>query len=246
LFATCSSHAAISLIANQDIANNSTNYGTTYFTGVTVQAGDILVVAHSPNKNTTTNTITLSGIGSNTISSINSGSTGTTSAAWVFYSEISAAGTYDLVLDTSNSTKTVTQATSYFVLRPGAGEVLTIAATDASVAPTGSPVGSLALDFTMSPAVTDAYGIAAAAMNTSTFSGNPAGWTQEISGADKRRTFSNSDIDGASLSSTWTAAAPTDMALAGIVVSAIAVPEPGTLGLGLASLAGLSLRRRRK
>jgi hypothetical protein len=234
-----SAGATISLVSNQDIVGVGNNYSTIFFSSVTVQAGDVLVVAHSNNKNTSNNNIiTLSGVGANVISSVNSGSTGTTAAAWVFYSPITVAGTFDLTLDTSNTTKTVTQSTSYFVLRPGINELLTIASADTSVATTVLP-------FTMIPSVTDAYGIAAASMFTSTFSANPAGWTQEIDGSSKRRTLSNADIDGTSLNSIFSATASTDMALAGIVVAASTVPEPSSALLGLGTIAVGIMRRRR-
>ncbi len=80
------------------------------------------------------------------------------------------------------------------------------------------------LDFDLSPGVTNAYGIAAAAQSatTATFNSNPSGWTQEVNGNDKRRTLSNAAISGLSHTATFDATAATDMALAGIVVKAVA------------------------
>jgi arylsulfatase A-like enzyme len=210
----------ITVLSSSSISGNSTygSTGTLVFTNTAVQSGDIVVVAHGNNKNTSTNTISISGLGSNTIQSVNSGSSGTTSSAWVFYSSITAAGTYSVVLDTSNSTKSVAHATTLFVLRPINGGTLSIASTDGSVATSSSPATSLSLDFTMSPAVTTGYGIAAGAMNTSTFSGDPAGWSPLVSAASKRETWANNAINGSSLSVPFSATASTDMALAGIVV----------------------------
>jgi arylsulfatase A-like enzyme len=213
----------IEVVSKQNAATSAINYGTTYFSGVTVQAGDLVVVSHANNKNTSANTITLSGLGGNTIQSVNSGSSGTTSSAWVFHSLITQAGTFDFTLDTSNTTtKTVSQATTLFVLRPSTGAVLEVVSTDGSVVASGAT--ELALDFAMSPAVSNAYGIAAAAVNTSTLASNPAGWTQEVDGNLKRRTLSNADIDGSSHTATFSTAAASDIALAGIVVKVAAAP----------------------
>jgi hypothetical protein len=209
---------AITVATSLNISGSST-YGTNVaFTNITVQAGDIVVVAHANNKNTSANTITLSGLGGNTVASTNSGSSGTTSSAWVFYSSITAPGTYTLILDTSSATKSVTQVTSLFVLRHNNGGTLSVAATDGSVAGASPGVTSLNLDFAMIPAVTGAFGIAAGAMNTSTFSLNPAGWTQVQAAVSKRITWSNPAVSGSSASVPFGATTATDMVLAGIIV----------------------------
>lgn len=203
-------------------AASGIEYGTVFFSNVNVQAGDMVVIAHSPNKNTTTNTISVSGLGTNAIQSVNSGSTGTQSSAWVFYSSITdTAGPFNIVLNTTNATKTVSQGTTLFVLRPTNGGTLQVA---------GSPVGNaaassstLALGFTMSPAVSNALGLSAAATNGSFISGAPAGWNPEMAsgtGGTKRATYLNAAISGASHTASFTTSATTDIGLAGILVKA--------------------------
>lgn len=202
-------------------ATSGIAYGTAFFSNVSVQTGDVLVVAHANNKNTNGNTISLTGLGANVIQSVNSGSSGTTSSGWVFYSTITdAAGPFNLTLNTTNASTSVSQATTLFILRPSSG-TLSIAASHTAVSSASPGVSSLDLNFSMSPAVTTAYGIAAAAMNASTFTGVPGGWTGEVVAtvaAPKRMSLSNAAVSGASLGVPFAATAATDMALAGIVV----------------------------
>lgn len=212
------SSGVVQEITRINCASSGINYGAAFFTNISVQAGDVLVVAHAPNKNVTGNTISLTGLGSNAVQSVNSGSSGTTSAGWVFYSTITAAGTYSITLETSNAAKTVSQSTSLIVLRPSAGS-LAVCATDGSVI--ASAAISLALDFTMSPAVSHAYGVAAAAVNTDFVTGIPIGWTADKTsgtGGVKRGTYYHADITGSSHSATFTTTAASDISLAGIIV----------------------------
>jgi hypothetical protein len=206
--------ASITEVFKQPISGSGT-YGSIFFTGISLQPGDVLVIAHSNNKNTSANTITLSGLGSNPIQSINSGFTGTTSSAWVFTSAITQGGVYSLALDTSNSTKTVSHATSVVVLRPVNG-TLSVAASDTSVASSGAT--SLGLDLIPSVAVSGAYGVAAASMALSTINANPANWTQHADGNSKRRTLIQPSLSGAAFTPTLTAVAASDLALAGVVI----------------------------
>ena len=210
-------------ITRANCAASGIDYGSVFFSNITVQAGDLLVVSHAPNKNTALNTITLSGLGPNTVQSVNSGSSGTTSAGWVFYSPITSTGTYSITLETTNATKTVSQSTSVIVLRATAG-TLQIAGTDGSVVSASPGATSLALDFTLSPPSSAAYGIAAATVNASVISAMPAGWTADKTsgtGGVKRGTYYNPSVSGSSHTATFGTTAASDIALAGIVVEAV-------------------------
>lgn len=208
----------VQVITKTNAATSGVEYGTAFFPGVLVQAGDVVVVAHANNKNTSTNAISLTGLGANPVQGVSSGSSGTTSGAWIFHSAITTPGTFNLVLETSNTTKTVTQATTLFVLRASAG-TLEVASTDGSVASAAPGVTALNLDLGLTPPSANAYAIAAGAVNASAFSGLPSGWTQELTSASKRLTSSNAAFDGAPAS--FASAASTDMALAGVVVQAV-------------------------
>lgn len=238
---TISSSAAITLASGP--TNNGGDYGTDYFTGVSVNVGDILVVAHSNNKRDNgNNSISMTGLGVNTINTLAGGDSGTQAAGWVFYSSITTAGTFNLTLDTNSTNKSVSESTTLYVIRGGVGETLSVSATDIGNAAAAT---SQTLTFNMSPAVVDAFGIVASGIsNAAARVGTPAGWTGDnVGGAGNiRGNYSNADIDGVTESVTFNSDAAAGFSSAGIVVSI--VPEPSAALLG--AIGSLMLLRRRR
>ena len=237
-----SANAAITI---QSTGNSGATqvYATTHFTGISVTAGDILVIVHAPNKRTTTNTITATfGSGSNTFSSVNSGDSGGQAAGWVFFSNITETGSFDINLDTSNATKTVSHATSYFVLRSDAiGGTLSVLDTDGNA---GSSLTTLSLNnLSWSGSYNDYIALAGASIQTNTITSPGGDWVEQLDrGPDKRIVFKNEGTIASPLAFTITSVSD-NLAAAGIVI-AETIPEPAAALLGSLGLLGL-LRRRR-
>lgn len=256
--------AQIVVAALGDTVGSSPVYGSTYFTGLQLQVGDILVITQANNKNANsggTISASFTTAGGNTFTALTSTPSGTTSGAWVFYSQITNATTTDVIIDTSSATKTVSQATSYYLLRPSAGYSLVVGATATASATAAASATTGSLSFTLSPGYADAIGFAALAANTGTITQVPAGWARDQNGNNKRQTFftgaiagdgtySGSPVNGSLFTTTWTTDISTDFALAGVVIAANAapaIPEPASCVLlfcGLA-LVGRRLRRTR-
>lgn len=237
-------NAAITIQSTAD-ASGSQAYATTYFTGVSVSVGDILVVVHAPNKRTTTNTISAAfSAGSNSFSSVNSGDSGGQAAGWVFYSTITNAGTFDISLDTSNATKSVSHATTYFVLRSNvSGGTLSMLDTDGAA---GSALTTLSLsNLTWSGSYNDYIALVGASIQTNTITSPGGDWVEQLDrGPNKRIVFKDEGSISSPLSSfTITSGTADNLAAAGIVIGET-IPEPTAALLGSLGLLGL-LRRRR-
>lgn len=234
-------------------ASNGT-YGTawTNLSSISVQAGDILIVAHSANKNPSSNTITagLSGV-SNTFSSVNSPTTGAASGVWLFYTSITQAGTASVTVNNSAGGG-VSHATWYYLLRPDSGYDLSIGATGTFSATATPGVTSGTINFNYSSSNTDYFGVSAASINAATTLVDPAGWTQSLTSVTKREIYyvEGSSAGTSSLSVTSTTVATSDLAMAGVVViaSPTPIPEPSTYALwaGIGAVGALLVRRHRQ
>lgn len=240
--------AQIIIASSGDAVGTTPIYGSTYFSGVQLDVGDILVITHGNNKNAnSTNTITASFAGTtggaNTFTALAAPSTGTTSGAWTFYSVITQATTADIILDTSSTTKTLAHVSSFYVVRPSAGYELAVGGTATAVATNTAQSTTGTLSFSLNAGYADAIGFASLALNTGTATTTPSGWTRDQNGVNKRGTFftgtltsgaySNSPISGTNFSTTWTTDVTTDLALSGIVITSTltgtqAIPEPST------------------
>jgi hypothetical protein len=247
-----SASGVISVISTGSISgssggdNSGFNYGEVAFPNVTVQKGDYLVVAHGSNKRVNSvNTISVSGLTGNTIFDLPSGNTSANAGAWVFYSSIATGGTYNISLDTTNSNDSVTQATTYWVLRGDVGEVIQVAGTASNASDVA--VANLGLDFSFSNTITDGFGVAAVGTDTLELDVPPTGWTSIVNASDKRITYANDNVDGMDLNSTFSFVSPdTDkIALAGAVFNVVPVPEPSNAVLvSLIAMLGFFRRSR--
>lgn len=219
--------------------------GTTSLFNITVEAGDFLVLAHANNKRNNGNNDISAMLGASSLTGLSSADTGGGETAWIFYSEIVTGGTFALTMDSSSTSTGVSHSTSYWVVDGDSGESVEIAGTDTSSTTSAS---SLDLDFTFASTITNGLGFASSASSIANGETVTAtGWSVEVPGNGKRRTFSNADVDGASLTSTFSASTGTPtIGLAGIVLTTSAVPEPSStivlaFGFGL-----FASRRRRK
>lgn len=239
---TTSSQA--NLVVDFTASDSAADYSQVFFSGVTVAAGDYLVVAHSNNKRDNgNNDISIAGAGSNSFTSLSAGDTGSGQGAWLFYSQIGSAGTFDLTLDSSNATKTVSQASTVWVVRAAPGEVVTLASTDTGVIGSGT---SLDLDFSFASSLTNGFGFGAG--TTGDALGLASGWTAPLSnGTGKRNTLFNNSVTGPSLTSTFTTTNSSGIVLSGIVLTSTAVPEPTSAMLfGLGVVVSIGFRRRQR
>jgi len=235
-----STQAALSLISSDDNANGGTTlYGTTFFSTIAVQAGDVLVLSHATNKRDNgSNTITASVTGE-TFTTIAAGDSGGQSGAYVFYSTIQNTGNIDISFDTSNTTKTASKTNAYYLLRAGLGETISLASSDIA-----ANVAGTSLSLTLDAASVGGFGVMAASVQASTMTGLPTGFTEDRSAVDKRIVWSNSAVAAGHLNPTVTIDTADFEAAAGAVFVAT-VPEPSsTILLGLGGLA-LVLRRRK-
>ena len=234
-----SSQAAISLVSSDDNSQGNTLlYGSTFFSTVAVQAGDVLVLSHATNKRDNGSNTISAVVAGETFTSLAAGNSGGQAGAWLFYTTITADSSVFVTFNTSNATKTGSKTTSYYVLRAGAGESIVLADS-----PVNADVAGTSLGLTLNSGSTGGYGIMAAASNLSTITGVPTGFTEDGSSASKRFNWSNANLASGDLNPSVTV----DSAdfEAAVVASFVAVPEPSSTALlGLGGIA-LILRRRK-
>lgn len=239
---TISSSAAIT-IASTGTSGATDVYAATMFSGISVLAGDVLVVNHSNNKRSTSNAITAAfSSGANAFSTVASGDSGSQAGSWVFYSTITEAGSFDITLDTSNATKTVSHATTYLILREDTGGTLNVISQNANATSGGTTVS---LAFSWAGDYDDYLAIAGAAVNTGPVISPGGDWSEDLNRGDKRLNYTNTAVSASPLNSfSVTTSASDNLSAAGIVIGATAIPEPASILLG--SLGTLLLLRRRR
>ena len=235
-----SASAAISLLdSDSSSTGNTLLYGATFFSNVSVNAGDVVVLTHANNKHDNgSNTISAS-IGSETVNTIGAGPSGGQAGAWIFYSTITTTGDINISFDTSNSTKKGSKVSGYYILRADPSETISLASS-ASFANVAD--GTHSLDF--DAAATNGVGVLAFSNQANaTALPTPTGWTEDLNTAERRAIFSSSNVTN--LSPSFATSGGDFEAAAGAVFTAAAVPEPSSTALlGLGGLA-LILRRRK-
>ncbi len=237
-----SSQAAISLVSSDDNSQGNTLlYGSTFFSTVAVQAGDVLVLSHATNKRDNGSNTISAVVAGETFTSLAAGNSGGQAGAYVFYSTISTTGSINISFDTTNASKNGSKTNAYYLLRAGAGETISLADSK-----TAADVAGTSLSLSLDSSAVGGFGVLAAATQTTAMTGLPTGFTEDRSDSgDKRITWSNSAVAAGHLNPTVTIDTADFEAAVGAVFVATVVPEPSSTALlGLGSLA-LLLRRRK-
>lgn len=246
LFLSAPLHASISLVGTPQIASDSATTGNTTFSGVTVLAGDYVVVATSSNKNFAQNQLTFSWSGTEGSSGVSTSlSTEQNFASYLSYTSVIVGGTYDFNMLAANSTLTANSA--LYVLRPGAGETITVANTASQA---GASASAASLSYLFASSLSSAIAIEAA---TTRFGGaftlDSNYLTPNSTAAASGRLLSYSTaVTGSSWSSSDAfTTTPSDIASIGGVFTTTAspAPEPARTLLIAAGVAAMFYHRRR-
>ncbi|WP_435895138.1 PEP-CTERM sorting domain-containing protein [Oceaniferula spumae] len=238
---TLSAQAAISIVGGAPTnQNDDSNTGHTLYSGITVNTGDVVVIATAANKNFAANQLILegSGVTNGTLTTI---SAEEVHASYVFAVEVTTGGTWDYQVTASNNS--LTANSSLYILRADAGERLELldSGTDS-----GDPVSSMGLTYNFGSSISagDAIAIEAVTTQSGVLTAD-ADYTERQNGGDKRLTADSLLVNGATWTSEHTLATEDDAVIAGLVVAAVPIPEPSSTALlGLGGLA-LILRRRK-
>lgn len=226
------------IITSGPSASNAVSASSFSITGVAAQAGDYIVVSAASNKNTTNAPLSATWTGSGSVSSL---SEVQTAAAYLFYVAVTADGTYDLTVTSSNQTFTANYAS--YVLRAGVGEKLSLLDTA-----TFSSASAASADLTYT------YGdslLAGSAVAIESFSGaaftRDSDYSQAYNGGTGARvgTYSTS-VSGLNWTSTNALSTPPGaIAAVGGLFVASSVPEPARATLVLIGMMSILSRRRR-
>lgn len=239
-------HASITLVGSPQIASDNATTGNTTFSGVTVMAGDYVVIATASNKSFAQNQLTYSWSGTEGSSGFSiSLSAEQSFASYLSYTSVITGGTYDFNVLAANSTLTASSA--LYILRPGAGETITVANTASQ---TSASASAASLSYLFGSNLTTAIAIEAA---TTRFGGaftlDSNYLTPNSSAAASGRLLSYST---AVTGSGWSSSAPvttppSDIASIGAIFSTTTSPspEPSRTLLLAAGLVTMILRRRR-
>ena len=169
------------------LKSGAAEYDKDFFTGVAVEKGDYIVIGHASNKSHSgDHTITISDTAGHTYSEKGSdGSVGGSSR--VYYTEVTANGSVDIRLDTSNAIKAVSEETYLWILRPVNGGEIQVLGADGKA----SDTTNVSLDL----GTETGYGISAFVADVGV--GNiPAGWTEVAQGGNRRYIYSNASASG--------------------------------------------------
>lgn len=239
-------HASITLVGSPQIASDNATTGNTTFSGVTVMAGDYVVVATASNKSFAQNQLTYSWSGTEGSSGVSTSLSAEQSfASYLSYTSVITGGTYDFNVLAAISTLTASSA--LYILRPGAGETITVANTASQASASAS---AASLFYLLGGNLTSAMAIEAA---TTRFGGaftlDSNYLTPNSTAASSGRLLSYSTgVTG----STWSSSdplttTPSDIAAIGAVFSTTTSPspEPSRTLLLAAGLVVMILHRRR-
>ncbi len=135
----------LSIVSGPTTKGDDPTTGDTVFSGVTVQAGDVVVIGTAPNKTTAINLLTLTWSGAEggdgTTTTLNPGDNdGRTS--YLFYTEIINPGTYTFTVE--SATANLTANSALFVLRADSG---TIQVADTATLSANTSTPGLSYDF---------------------------------------------------------------------------------------------------
>ena len=238
---SASSPAALTIVSEIDDNGNNNGSNPIEFISVAVNAGDVVVVATSVNKNNTVVdfSLTTTAGGGDVSGNTNFNASGV-HAAHISYLTVVNAGTYDFGVAPSTG-NTFTSNSTLYVLRADTG-IIALADTTTE-ANTGAPTVT-SLDYTFASSLTSGSAVAIEALTSqSGVISLDSNYTLENSnGTNNRNTASSTAVNGL----TWTAnhtIAPVDDDFAGAGAAFSEVPEPSSSLLLLGSLSILFLRR---
>lgn len=228
--------------------SNGSNFATDPWFSVSANAGDMIVVAHSNNKRANgQNLVSATATGGLAFSSQDGGQlSGNNMGAYVFWAPVTTAGSFDVTLGTSNTTTTVSHATTWWVLESSTGPI-TVAEQGGGInAGDGTSDVFADADFsTLDSGLVFGAGAASAGTlsvaepGTLTRINNSGGSTREIYTGDLAGYAA-----GSSAFSIGSNAGGVTAAMVGF--KTVAVPEPSSLALlACGGLLGVARRRRR-
>ncbi|MCB1208914.1 MAG: PEP-CTERM sorting domain-containing protein [Verrucomicrobiales bacterium] len=244
-FAVSSLRAAVTLVGGApQVASDDSVTGHTTFSGITVQAGDYVVVATASNKSTTANELTYHWTGTEGTSGNSTSLTSEqTFAAYLSYTAITVGGTYDFQVLATVSNLTANSA--LYVLRPGSGEMIVVADTDATANATGS---ASQLSYVFGTSLPSGIAIEAATTQSGgafTLDSNYTTPNASAAGSGRLISYSTSVSGGTWSSNSPFTNTPDDIASVGAVFGVASVPEPSRGVLLVGALGFLVWRRRR-
>lgn len=241
---SASLHAAVTLVSAPQTASDNATTGDTTFTGITVQAGDYVVISTSSNKSFAQNQLTYSWSGAEGVSGVSTSlSAQQNFATYLSYTSVVVGGTYDFSVLATNSNLTANSA--LYVLRPGAGEMILVAGTASQASASGSASD---IAYLFGSSLTSGIAIeAATTQNGGAFTLDSDYLTTNATAAANGRLISYSTgVTGSSwVSNHDFASASADIASIGAVFSTMAVPEPSRAMLLVVGIAFAINRRHR-
>jgi arylsulfatase A-like enzyme/GH35 family endo-1,4-beta-xylanase len=191
--------AALSVVTGPTTVSDNATTGEMSFSNISVQAGDVVAIASSPNKSKATNQLSLNWSGSegadgNAFSVESDDLTGR--ACYVFYVEITNSGTYDFTVKPASSN--LTAQSTLWVLRSDSGS-LTMADTAIMAQTTSSP----GLSYSFSSSVSGGIAIESFAAKSGTTLTVDSAYAAEQN-SNGRHTLYSTSVNGSSWSKTHT------------------------------------------
>lgn len=229
--------AAVTLAAAPTVGTASSAQSFSV-SGVSALAGDYIVISTATNKNTTNAPLSGTWTGSGSITAL---SQTQTAAAYLFFVPVTTDGIYDLTVTSSNQTFTANYAS--FILRPGAGETLSM--VDTAVFSSAS-TSSADLGYSYTGSLTPGSAVAIESFSGGTFT-RDSDYLQAFTGGSGARvgTYSTS-VSGENWTSTNALTpSPGAMAAVGGIFAVSSVPEPSRALLMLIGLLSFTSSRRR-